>query len=351
MIVRSSFKPAWWLPGAHLQTLWPNLLRRTPYTPLYRERLELEDGDFIDLDWLELEPGELPAESEPAEPVSPTVLVLHGLEGSSESHYARALLRSLQHCGLRAVVMHFRGCSGEPNRLTRGYHSGETGDLATVIRHLQSQHPDSNLAAVGYSLGGNVLLKYLGERGQASGLCGAVAVSVPFLLDQAAWRMARGVSRIYQRHLLGLLRRSLREKYSRHALTPPLPLSRLRELHTFHQFDNAVTAPLHGFSDADDYYKQSSSRTYLRGIATPTLIIHAEDDPFMTPAVIPTAEELSDSVTLELSPHGGHVGFVGGSPLAPRYWLEDRIPAYLCQQLKHTTGQPTGEPALSADVS
>ncbi len=349
MIVHSPFRPAWWLPGAHLQTLWPNLLRRVPHTPLRRERLELEDGDFIDLDWLEPDP--VPDESGPADPASPIVLVLHGLEGSSRSHYAQALLLSLRQSGLRAVVMHFRGCSGEPNRLTRGYHSGETSDLATVIHHLQSQHTDSALAAVGYSLGGNVLLKYLGERGQASGLCCAVAISVPFRLEQAAWRMARGVSRIYQWHLLGLLRRSLREKFSRRALTPPLPLSRLRDLHTFHQFDNAVTAPLHGFRDADDYYKQSSSRAYLHDIVTPTLVIHAEDDPFMTPAVIPTAEELSDSVTLELSPHGGHVGFVGGSPFAPHYWLEERIPGYLCQQLKHMTGQPAGEPVLSADVS
>lgn len=341
MITQSSFKPAWWLPGAHLQTLWPNLLRRIARPALQRERLELADGDFLDLDWAVTS----------ASSTQPLVLVLHGLEGSADSRYARGLIHSLNRVGLRAVVMHFRGCSDEPNRLARSYHSGETGDVDTVVRHLRTRYPDAPLAAVGYSLGGNALLKYLGEQGEACALSCAVAVSVPLLLERAAWRMSRGLSRLYQWHLLALLRRSLRAKYAQRALRPPLPLKDLPRLRSFYAFDDAVTAPLHGFASADDYYARASSRQFLTGITVPTLILQARDDPFMTPAVLPANDELAASVTLELSPHGGHVGFVSGQPWSPRYWLEHRIPAYLQRQLDAppSTPVPPAHP-VNADV-
>lgn len=319
MIVKSAFQPAWWLPGPHLQTLWPNLFRPRPYIELRRERLELSDGDFLDLDWM-------------GSPRGPLVLILHGLEGCSSSHYVAGILRALHESGLRAVVAHFRGCSGEPNRLDRSYHSGETGDLHSIVQHLREREPMTALAAVGYSLGGNVLLKWLGEQGKRASLATAVAVSVPFDLHQAAWRLERGFSRLYQRVLLRSLQRSVQSKF-RHR-PAPFDLAAISRLKSFRAFDGMVTAPLHGFHSADDYYTRSSCRQYLKHIEIPTLILHALDDTFLTPDAVPTVCELSQAVDLELSECGGHVGFVAGAlPWKPHYWLEERIPAYLRQTL------------------
>jgi predicted alpha/beta-fold hydrolase len=315
MITASRFRPAWWLPGAHLQTLYPSLARRRIVPDLRRERLELPDGDFIDIDWTGNTQG-------------PVVLVLHGLEGSLESHYTGGILAALASQGYRTGLMYFRGCSGEPNRLPRSYHSGETGDLQTVIRRIRLSHPDKPLAVIGYSLGGNVLLKWLGELGNRATVTTAIAVSVPFDLDRAAHRLEQGLSRIYQNYLLKKLHQSVRSRASLHP--PVVPLQELPRLKTFRQFDDAVTAPLHGFRDVDDYYTQSSSRRYLRHIEVPVLIIHALDDPFLPPDAIPAEAELGRTVTLELSRHGGHVGFVSGNiPLAAQYWLERRICSHL----------------------
>lgn len=329
MIVNSTFKPAWWLPGGHLQTLWPNLLRKRPRPALARERIELPDRDFIDLDWTTGTSG-------------PLVLVLHGLQGCSASPYAAGILKALHDHGMRAALMHFRGCSGEPNRLDRSYHSGETSDLDTVVRLLRSRHPHAPLAAVGYSLGGNVLLKWLGEQGAKAPLAAAVAVSVPFDLHRAAWRLERGLSRLYQRVLLRSLRRSLVRKF-RHR-PAPFALDQALRARSLREFDTKVTAPLHGFANADDYYTRSSCAQYLRGIRVPTLILHALDDVFMTADAVPSPAALSDSVTLELSASGGHVGFVAGPwPWRPHYWLEERIPAYLRSAMKEATvAEPVG---------
>jgi predicted alpha/beta-fold hydrolase len=319
MITTSSFRPAWWLRGPHLQTLYPSLFRRRAHPVLQRERLELADGDFIDLDWCGDSSG-------------PVVLVLHGLEGSLKSHYTGGILQALAASGYRAGLMYFRGCSGEPNRLARSYHSGETGDLASVLQHIRRRHRDTPVAVIGYSLGGNVLLKWLGETGSDNDVATAVAVSVPFDLDLAARKLERGLSRIYQRHLLQKLRHSAAARSRRAAL--PLSAAQLGALKTFRQFDNAVTAPLHGFRDVDDYYNRSSSRAFLRGIITPTLIIHAQDDPFLPATAIPTGEMLGPATTLELSAAGGHVGFIAGDrPGRPRYWLETRICGHLRQHL------------------
>ncbi len=281
-----------------------------------RERLELDDGDFIDLDWT-------------TRPSGPRLLVLHGLEGCSRSHYVRGLAATLHAMGWRVVAMHHRGCSGEPNRLPRTYHSGETGDLSRVVRELRRREPDVPLCAAGYSLGGNVLLKWLGERGASAEVDAAVAVSVPMLLDVAAERLTRGLSRFYQWYLLRLMRRKLVAKFSEWE-EPPIDLSRHRSWRTMNAFDDAVTAPLHGFRDAQDYYRRSSARRFLAGIAVPTLILHARDDPLMSEAVIPAPGELSESTTLELCENGGHVGFIGGaSPAEADYWLERRIPEFV----------------------
>ena len=309
------FKPAWWCPGPHCQTLWSRLTRYTPPVALRRERLELPDGDFIDLDWVESGTG-------------PIVIVLHGLEGSSDSPYARGILRAVERRGWRGLVMHFRGCSGEPNRLARSYHSGDTDDLAYLVDTLRRREPDTALATVGFSLGGNVLLKWLGKSGSHAPLSAAVAVSVPFVLSNAAERLQHGFSRVYQWQLLRSLRKTVAEKSRRMEL--PLRSRNFSALKSFRDFDEHVTAPLHGFDSADHYYTVSSSRQYLKGIAVPTLMLQARDDPFMTEEAIPRRDELSGTVTLELSARGGHVGFVAGVwPWRPRYWLEERIPDYL----------------------
>ena len=313
------FQPAWWCRNPHSQTLWARLARRSPKVSFRRERLELPDGDFLDLDWTENGGG-------------PIVMVLHGLEGSSHSPYARGIMQAIERRGWRGVVMHFRGCSGEPNRLARSYHSGDTGDLAYVITTLQQREPRTPLAIIGYSLGGNVLLRWLGKTDSAAPVRAAVAVSVPYVLHSAADRLNRGFSRVYQWQLMRSLRFTVAEKRKR--ITLPIQVQDLSILKSFRDFDEYVTAPLHGFDSADHYYTVSSSRQYLGGITIPTLLLHARDDPFMTDTAIPRKNELPDSVTLEVSPCGGHVGFVTGAwPWCARYWLEERIPDYLTEYL------------------
>lgn len=316
------FKPAWWLPSSHLQTLWPTFCRPgIKNIALERERLELPDGDFIDLDWVNKHAK------------GPLVLILHGFEGSIESHYAKGILHKINSEGWRGVFMHFRGCSGEPNRLSRGYHSGETSDVAYLAKLLIKREPNTPLAAIGYSLGGNVLLKWLGETGEENPLTAAVAVSVPFELHKAAIRMQYGFSRIYQWYFLKCVRERLTHKFQR--VPSPVDPSLISEVQSVRDLDDIYTAPLHGFSDADEYYKIASSRQYLRSIQVPTLVVHAKDDPFMTEDVIPHEAELSPTIKLEVSETGGHVGFVAGKyPWQPEYWLEERIPAFLREYFK-----------------
>ena len=300
-----------------MQTLWPTLARRlAPRVALRRERFELADGDFVDLDWCAGVTSRV------------QVLILHGLQGSSRSPYARGLLAALAARGWGAAVMHFRGCSGEPNRLDRTYHAGDTGDLDAVVRALRRRGRDQRMAVVGFSLGGNVVLKWLAEQRAQAPVDAAVAVSVPFELDAVAARLERGFARVYRDHLLARLRRDLGRKYARRECPFDLDLA-CRE-RSFRGFDQRVTAPLHGFESAEDYYRRASCRTSLAAIEVPTLIVHARDDPFMNSGVIPAVSELSPTTRLEVSRGGGHVGFVGGRhPLRARYWLEERIPDFL----------------------
>ncbi len=312
----AGFEPAWWCRNPHVQTLWQKVFRPRPRPAYRRERLELPDGDFIDLDWTGQTDG-------------PIAVILHGLQGSSRSPYARGLSHTLSRRGWRVVVMHFRGCSGEVNRLPRGYHSGETGDLAYLIATLQRREPETMLAVIGYSLGGNVLLKWLGESGEAAPLAAAVAVSVPFDLYKSARRIERGFSRMYQLRLVYSMKELMRRKFAGRA-DVPIDMAAVAACRTFYEFDDCATAPLHGFDGARDYYARCSSRGFIKDIRVPTLILHAADDPFMTPDTVPRPDELSAAVRLELSRHGGHAGFVNGTwPWRPRYWLEQRISAYL----------------------
>lgn len=319
----SQFKPAWWLPNSHLQTLWPALLRASiKNIKLERERVELPDGDFIDLDWI--------GKNKHGTPI---VLILHGFEGSIESHYAKGMMQVIDQHGWRGVFMYFRGCSGEPNRLQRGYHSGETSDVNYIVQYLLNRHPNTYLTAIGYSLGGNVLLKWLGETKETNPLKAAIAISVPFELHKASSRIRHGFSRIYEWYFLKCLRERLQHKFEQ--VAPPVDPSLLVEIQSLRDFDDKYTAPLHGFSGVDEYYSTSSSRQYLHTIHVPTLVLHSKDDPFMTEDVIPSRAELSPFVTLEVTESGGHVGFVTGNvPWRPRYWLEERVPAFLENFLK-----------------
>jgi uncharacterized protein len=318
VIVESEFRAASWLQNRHLQTIVPNVLYPRPPLKTRRERLELPDGDFVDVDWTLGKTG-------------PIVIVLHGLEGSVKSRYATRIMHRLHAMGLRGALPHFRGCSGEPNRLSIGYHSGFTQDLEYFTNLIVQREPQTQIAAVGYSLGGNVLLKWLGESPNAGRLLTGVAVSVPFDLADASRVIETGASRIYKWSLLGRMRHSAMRKFNR--VTSPFKLPDIKGIRTFREFDDKLTAPLHGFKDADDYYRQCSSRYFLKRIHVPTLILHALDDPFMSPASVPQEEELSETVTLELSRNGGHVGFVNGSLLSPNMWLGVRISSHLREYL------------------
>jgi len=321
-IVASSFRPAWFARGGHAQTLWAALLRRHIPLETRRERLELPDGDFVDLDW------HGPHGS------GRIVLLLHGLQGSIHSPYIRGMMRALAGAGIRCVLMHFRGCSGESNRLPRGYHSGDTADLSFLVERLGERERSARIAAIGYSLGGNVLLKWMGETGRENPLDVAAAVSVPFELGLCADHIGCGRSRIYQTHLLRSLRRYALQKVSGGAGCSPIEPRQIARLRTIRDFDQQITAPLHGFVGADDYYHQSSCRQYLARITVPTLILQARDDPFMPTGVIPGERELSSAVILEVSECGGHVGFVAGNnPLSPVYWLENRLPRFVSSML------------------
>jgi len=311
---KADFKPAWWLKSPHLQTLWPVFFKKRHRLDLKDEQLELADGDFLDLCW----------SKKSSEKV---VLVLHGLEGDINSHYINRILYRLEQAGLRPVLMHFRGCSGRVNRLARAYHSGDTGDLAYVAEHIKDITGNFPYAAIGFSLGGNVLLKWLGETAEHNPLKNAVAVSVPFRLHDAAKRLEIGVSTIYRDHLLASLRKTYIDKFK--IIESPLDVD-VTQLKSFWDYDDRVTAPLHGFNGAQDYYDQCSSRQYLKDISIPTRIIHSSDDPFMFPATAPGEDELNENIDYVLTDSGGHVGFVSGAvPLRARYWSDDKIVEFI----------------------
>jgi predicted alpha/beta-fold hydrolase len=332
MLIQSTFKPAWWLNNPHLQTLYPALLRKPENPILKRERLLTPDDDFIDIDFC-------------GEGDQPLVILLHGLTGSSQSVYIKGLQQTLLKQGLRSAALNFRGCSGEYNYSSRCYHSGETGDIDFVYRTLRAREPDTQMAAVGFSLGGNVLLKWLGEQGSDVQLFAATAVSVPLVLSACASKLDSGFSKLYRASLLRELKEYLHLKQQHlESLGKTAEAEKLRQIGdldnitSFWQYDDRVIAKLYDFANVEDYYQRSSSRQFLQAISVPTLLIQAQDDPFMTPAVIPEIAELSPSVFLETTQAGGHVGFISGNnPLQPEYWLEQRIPEFLQQQLNELT--------------
>jgi predicted alpha/beta-fold hydrolase len=329
MLIETTFKPAWWLSNAHLQTIYPALMRKSSVLiGLKRERLITPDNDFIDIDWC-------------GEGNQPLIILLHGLSGSTQSGYIRGLQQALLSKGFRTVALNFRGCSGELNYSASCYHSGETEDIHFLYQWLREREPETPIGAVGFSLGGNVLLKWLGEQGNQLSLFAAIAVSVPLVLSICATKLDTGFSKFYRKILLSELKEHVEEKKLHlERLGNFQEVKRIEELgdisdiESFWQYDDRVVARLHHFKDVHDYYLRSSSRQFLKSIAITTLLIQALDDPFMTEEVLPNLDELSPTIQLEITQGGGHVGFIGGDiPFKPSYWLDQRIPEFFEQQL------------------
>ena len=327
----ADYRPPWWLRGRHLQSIW-GPLRRRPRRPAFRrERWETPDGDFLDLDWL----------AAPARTDTPCVVVLHGLEGSSESHYALGLMGLVEAAGWRGVVVHFRSCSGELNRLGRLYHSGETADLDFVLRRLIESAPGAPIGLAGVSLGGNVMLKWLGEGGEKAPdeVAAAVAISVPFDLAACAAVLDRGLNRLlYTAHFLRTMKPKVRAKAALYGgLVNVRAAMRAR---TFRLYDRLVTAPIFGFADEEDYWRRSSSGPFLCRIRRPTLLISAVNDPFVPPETLPRAE-VARSPWLEAAfpAEGGHAGFLEGLGAGPS-WAERRAVEFLARHLKPFARMP-----------
>ncbi|KJF95698.1 hydrolase [Photobacterium angustum] len=322
----SQFTPASGLQNPHIQTLLPRFVRRQPlFTPV-TQRLTTPDDDFLDLAWTE----------SPTDDSKPLMILFHGLEGSFHSPYANGLLYAAKQQGWLGVMMHFRGCSGELNRQPRGYHSGEVNDARFFITWLREQFPQRPFIAVGVSLGGNMLINYLAKYGDDSDLVAAQAVSPPLNLASCSARIQQGFSKIYQQYLLSSMKRTMAKRITLHQDKMPITHQQLEAINTVWQFDQHITAPLHGFIDADDYYQRCSGLQQLNLISTPLRIIHAKDDPFMTESVIPS-QPLPDNIDYNLYEKGGHVGFVSGSIFKPTFWLEHSVPTWF--KTKLTTPQ------------
>ncbi len=317
------YRPAWWLPDPHSATVWGRIGRREPTPLVQRERWDTPDGDFIELARL----------ASPDGPAAPRLLLLHGLEGGTHSHYAKAMFREARSRRWAMDLLLFRTCGSEPNRLPRSYHSGETTDPLWVIEQIVARYPDAPLGLMGVSLGGNVLCKLLGE---APGrlppqVTGAVAVSVPFDLARASRRIGQGFGVVYERLFLRTLVPKALAKIARH---PELAsLQRVAGARTLWAFDDAFTAPLHGFRDAADYYARASSLPFLSQIQCRTLLLSAVDDPFLPREVLDDVRDAvraTPAVELEFLARGGHVGFTAGrNPLRPWYYGEWRAAEFL----------------------
>lgn len=321
-ISQSTFQAPWWARNAHIQTIYPKFFLSTPETLFLHERIDTPDGDFLDL-----------ALSIP-ENARGIALLFHGLEGSKDSHYIRHLSHQLSQEGIASVVMHFRGCSGEINRTPRAYHSGEITDAQHTLRWLNARYSHLKLFTVGFSLGGNMLLKLLSEQHQFP-IVAAVSVSAPLNLAASADAINRGFARAYQAHLLKSMKANLLTKMQMIDMSAHIALNKdqVAQLKSFQGFDQYVTSQLHGFADASDYYQKASALPDLHKIQTPTLVLHAADDPFMDSRVIPSEADLSANIAYELSQQGGHVGFVGGTMRTPKLWLPERITQFISEHL------------------
>lgn len=308
-----AFRAPVWLRGGHAQTVYPLLLRHRYAPRLQRQRWETPDGDFIDTDWL------------PNFPQTPLVVLFHGLEGSARSHYARALMQAVTLHGWNGVIVHFRGCSGEPNRLPRAYHSGDAAEIGWILQRLRHEFSTVPIYAVGVSLGGNALLKWLGTVAEdaLNVIDAAAAVCAPLDLRSAGRALELGFNRLYTANFLATLKRSALEKCER--FPELLDHDKIIAARTLFEFDDAVTAPLHGYRDADDYWTRASSKPQLAGIRVPTLLLNARNDPFLPASALPSEQEVSSHVLRDYPAEGGHVGFVSGAFPGHLDWLPRRL--------------------------
>jgi predicted alpha/beta-fold hydrolase len=314
------FIPARGLSNPHIQTLAPRLIRKNAVLTGYPERLETPDHDFLDLVWSE-------SDVQRQHSNKPIFVLFHGLEGSFESPYANGLMEAFARQGWLSVMMHFRGCSGEINRLARAYHSGETDDARLLLEQIRQRYPHNPIAVVGVSLGGNMMVNYLAKYSDDPITSSCAVISAPLDLACCSARIEQGFSRLYRNHLLGSLKQNALKKL--HLLEQALPITAddIHSMKRLYEFDEQITAPLHGFKDAAHYYEACSGLPKLAQVDTPLLIIHAKDDPFMTDAVIPSFH-LPNEVDYRLYEHGGHVGFVGGEAFSPTLWLEEALPTH-----------------------
>jgi predicted alpha/beta-fold hydrolase len=322
-VSRTTYRPAWWVPGPHAHTLWGKLFRRATPAPTRTERWDTPDGDFVDVVRLDATLGA----------AAPRLLLMHGLEGTQRSHYAQGMFDQARRRGWGMDLLVFRSCGGETNRARRFYHSGETSDFAFVLDRVAREHPRAPLGLVGVSLGGNVLLKFLGERGAElpAEVRGAAAVSVPYDLARGSRHIAQGFSRVYEAHFLRSLRGKVQAKLERY---PDLvSAASMASVRTLYDFDDVVTAPVHGFRDAEDYYTRSSAIRFIDRVRVPTLLLSAVDDPFLPADVLDDVRAIAvgnPALHVEFVPRGGHVGFVGGRvPWRPEYYAERRTAEFL----------------------
>jgi len=320
MADRVPYRAPWWLPGGHLQTIYPYLILRSKPPAYERERIDTPDGDFVEFDWVN------------ATRNAPTVVLFHGLEGCSQSHYATQLMHAVTAKGWRGVVAHFRGCSGQPNRLLRAYHSGDAGEIDWMLRLIASRSKFP-VFAVGVSLGGNALLKWLArERQQARRIItAACAISAPIDLMVAGHRLGRGLNRFYGLHFLRTLKPKALEKLRRY---PDRSREHgVRKARTLRAFDDVFTAPVHGFHNVDDYWTRASTKSELGRITVPTLIVHARNDPFLPGRFLPGTQSANTVVEFDFPDHGGHVGFVTGAFPGNLSWLPRRALEFLERHL------------------
>lgn len=314
------YVPAGWLPGPHSMTVFAHLARKPIRLSPRRERWELPDGDFLDVD-------------RHGEPVEPTVVILHGLEGSSHAPYVKRMVASARARGLAALAVNFRGCSGQPNRLRRLYHSGDSGDLAFVVNRLVREAPGRPLAVVGFSLGGSIAAKWMGEEGEAlpAEVRAGAVISVPFDLAQCAatFDSARGMGFVYRERFLMSLRRKVRQKL-RSFPDMPFDAATVAGCRSFATFDDRITAPLNGFASAQDYWDRASATRSLARVDRPLLAIASVDDPIVPATSLPVeAARENPNVSLEIYPAGGHVAFVSGHPWRFGFFAQERVAQFL----------------------
>jgi len=320
MYLESTFKPAWWLTNCHLQTIAAKWFRRKLQVSIIEEVLTTPDDDIIELAWTELPCSHT---------IKPIVVILHGLEGSIDSHYAKGMLNTVKKQGWIGVLVHFRGCGKQLNRKAISYHSGFTADIEFVAQRLHSLYLHHPKYSIGFSLGGNVLAQHLAMQQENAVFNAATIICAPLHLATCSDRINRGFSKIYQKYLVDMLKTSALQKIER-GLVNHISQQDIQSIRTMREFDEQFTAPINQYVDANDYYQRASGLFNINKITIPTLIIHAKDDPFLAHEHIVSQKQLSKNIQFEVSTKGGHVGFIAGKlPFRPEFWLEHRTMSYL----------------------